>query len=359
MTISMPPRYDAQALRHFGASLLAAAGMPDERAAIAADVLVEGDLLGQTTHGLAQLPKYLDEIGRGTMAVAEDWAILADHGSTVHIDACRLSGPWIVRRAFDLALERSAAHGVVTIAIKRAHHIAALSAYLPVVAEAGKAALLIAADPSSSSVAPLGGTRPIYSPNPIAAVFPTSGDPILIDISMSAATMGLVGRRRAEGRLMDDDVLLDNQGRPTRDPTVMSGTPRGSIQPSGGASGMHKGYALGIIVEALANALGGHGRSMPSEGWGTSVFLQVIDPTRFAGSAPFLREMDWFADAVANNPPADPTNPARLPGARALKLRREQTAHGVALHNTIMPALAPHVERLGVTVPQPLQRPGV
>lgn len=351
---SASPRHDAEALRRYAADLLVGAGVPHDRALVIADVLVEGDLLGQTTHGLAQLPKYLEEIGRGDMAVTGEWEVVNDGGNTVLIDAHRLSGPWIMRQAVDLALDRARDHGVVTISIQRAHHIAALSAYLPPIAAAGKSALLMASDPASASVAPLGGTRPIYSPNPIAAVFPTSHDPVLIDVSTSASTMGMVGRRRAEGRLMDHEVLLDNQGRPSRDPMVMAGKPRGSVQPMGGPQGMHKGYALGLIVEALANALSGHGRSFPAQGWGTSIFLQVIDPGRFGGSTAFLREMDWMAHAVTTNPPADPRSPPRLPGGRALTLRREQLAKGIALHDTILPSLRPHAERLGVSEPDPL-----
>jgi L-lactate dehydrogenase len=41
-----------------------------------------------------------------------------------------------------------------------------------------------------------------------------------------------------------------------------------------------------------------------------------------------------------------------MPGERALALRREQRANGVALHPTIMPALSPWSEKLGVAAPR-------
>ena len=37
-------------------------------------------------------------------------------------------------------------------------------------------------------MAPYGGTRPLLTPNPTAAGYPTSGDPILIDVSCSITT---------------------------------------------------------------------------------------------------------------------------------------------------------------------------
>ena len=40
-------------------------------------------------------------------------------------------------------------------------------------------------DPNNKSVAPFGGTRAVFTPDPLAMGFPTEGDPVLIDISAS------------------------------------------------------------------------------------------------------------------------------------------------------------------------------
>ena len=56
------PRFAAADLRHFGRSLLVAAGLAEDRARVTAEVLLEGDLLGHTTHGLASLPLYLEPL---------------------------------------------------------------------------------------------------------------------------------------------------------------------------------------------------------------------------------------------------------------------------------------------------------
>ena len=60
-------RHPAEALTAFARSLLARAGVRDDIARDVADVLVDGDLLGHSTHGLALLPGYLSEIERGSM----------------------------------------------------------------------------------------------------------------------------------------------------------------------------------------------------------------------------------------------------------------------------------------------------
>ena len=62
------PRFSAAALTAFAHALLVQAGVRDDIATDVADILVEADLLGHTTHGLALLAPYLKEIEQGTMA---------------------------------------------------------------------------------------------------------------------------------------------------------------------------------------------------------------------------------------------------------------------------------------------------
>ena len=344
----MTAKPTADVLRTYAATLLTSAGLAADRAAVVAEVLVEGDLLGHTTHGLAQLPGYLGAIVAGTMATQGSPEVVSDRGPAVLWDGRRLPGPWLVVQATILATERARQHGACTLVIRRSHHIACLAAYLERATTQGMVMLLSSSDPSVASVAPHGGTRALMTPNPVAAGFPTGKDPILMDISTSTTTNGLTGRLRAEGRVLDHPWLIDAQGRPTRDPAALFTDPPGSILPLGGLGSGHKGYALGLLVEALTAGLGGFGRADPAEGWGAAVFLQVIDPAAFGGADAFTRQTGWLADAARAVPPPPGAPPVRLPGARGLDLRRQSLADGVSLYPSILPALARWAERLGV-----------
>jgi LDH2 family malate/lactate/ureidoglycolate dehydrogenase len=349
----------ATALRAYAANLLRAAGLAPDRAEVVAEVLVEGDLMGHDTHGLAQLPGYLGALVNGSMTAAGEPEVVSDRGAAVLWDGRRLPGPWLVVQAIGLALDRARQHGTATVVIRRSHHIACLAAYLQRVTQHGMVLLLSSSDPSVASVAPHGGVRPLMTPNPIAAGFPTANkaggddgaedsDPVLMDISTSTTTNGLTGRLRAAGRHLDHPWLIDAAGQPTRDPAALFTDPPGSILPLGGLDSGHKGYALGLLVEALTAGLGGFGRADPAEGWGAAVFLQVIDPAAFGGSAAFLRQTGWLSDAARATPPVPGGPPVRLPGARGLALRRQGLAEGLRLHPSILPALMPWAERLGV-----------
>jgi len=349
-------RYRAADLRDFAATLLQRAGLHGERAGVVAGVLLEGDLLGHDTHGLALLAAYLGELERGSMRVDGDIILVNDRPAVALWDGQRLPGPWLVTRAVDAVVERARRFGTATVVIRRSHHIACLAAYLLRATEHGFMLLIASSDPNSASVAPFGGTRAVFTPNPLAMGFPTARDPVLIDISASITTNGMVTRMRDEGRTFAHPWLLDASGEPSADPAVMSTDPPGTILPLGGLDAGHKGYALALMIEGLTGALAGFGRADDKEGWGATVFVQAIDPAAFGGSDEFVRQIEHVAQRCRDSPARDPGTPVRLPGERALARRRAQLAQGVELHPSIMPALETWRIRFALSPPVPIRR---
>jgi LDH2 family malate/lactate/ureidoglycolate dehydrogenase len=332
-------RFDADHLVEFAQSLLRASGMREDLARDVAEVLVEGDLLGHDTHGLQLLGPYLSELERGTMLKEGEPNVLSEFTVSACWDGLRLPGPYLVRRAVEWALPRARMHGQASVAIRRSHHIACLAAYLETVTRSGMMMVLSCSDPASASVAPFGGTQAVFTPNPLAIGIPTSGDPIMIDISASITTNGMSNRMKAAGQTGEHSWWLDAMGQPSVDPAVLSTQPPGSILPLGGLDSGHKGYGLALMIEALTAGLSGHGRADVSEGWGATVFVQLFDPAAFAGLGAFTWQTDWLAEACRSNLPRDTTKPVRLPGQRGLALKAEQLAKGVALHSSISPQL--------------------
>ncbi|NLD68245.1 MAG: Ldh family oxidoreductase [Limnobacter sp.] len=350
------PHFEAGALTAFAEALLVAAGLDGAKARDVAEVLVEGDLLGHDTHGLGLLPGYLGELGKGAMCASGDPEVIAERASVATWDGRRLPGPWLVRRAIDWAAPRAREHGTASVAIRRSHHIACLAAYLRQVADDGLLIVIASSDPATASVAPFGGTRAVFTPNPLAVGIPASDGPVMIDISASVTTNGMSNRLHAAGQRGAHAWWLDADGRAGNDPAVLFAQPPGTILPLGGLDAGHKGYGLALLVEALTAGLAGHGRADPPEGWGATVFVQIHDPSAFAGSDAFLRQSDRLVAACRASPPREPGRPVRLPGERGLALRAGQLAGGVALHPAIMPALLPWAERFGVAVPPARER---
>ena len=347
-------RHDARALAGFAAALFVRAGMREDIARDVADVLVEGDLLGHTTHGLALAAPYLAELEKGSMTRAGEPAVVASRPAAQTWDGGRLPGPWLTLRALDAAMAMASTQGTGTVVVRRSHHIACLEAYLTRATARRMMALVYSSDPVAASVAPFGAVSPVFTPNPLAAGIPTSGDPILIDVSASCTTNSLTARLHKAGGRLPHAWVQDAHGAPTDDPRVLFEEPKGTLLPLGGLEAGHKGYALALMIEAMTAALAGFGRADPKEGWGATVFVQALDPRAFGGLDAFTRQMDWLVDACHDATPRPGGPRVRLPGERGLALMREQLAAGVALHPTILPSLEPWAEKLAVTMPAPV-----
>ncbi|MEY3923459.1 MAG: hypothetical protein RI915_1106, partial [Pseudomonadota bacterium] len=92
-------KYKVEDLRVFAESLLLASGLEADKSKAVSDILIEGDLLGHTTHGLGLLAPYLTELASGKMSKNGLPEVLSDFPAAMVWDGKRLPGPWLVLRA--------------------------------------------------------------------------------------------------------------------------------------------------------------------------------------------------------------------------------------------------------------------
>ena len=335
--------FNVQALTTFVERLFERAGADAEVAQVVTRVLLEGELLGHRTHGLNLVSRYIGGMQEGKVkARAQVLEQVSDSGISSVFDGHYLLGPYCVSRALDCAAKGATAQGIGIAVVRRASHIGCLAAYLKPFTDQGLVAMVYSSDPSVGLVCAHGGIDPIYTPNPIAAGIPTQGEPILLDVSMSTVTLGLVGQCRDAGSRLPHPVLVSNDGQLSDDPGDFFTRPQGSILPLGGQAFGHKGFALALLVEALTSGLAGHGRKDAPEQWGASATAVVIDPRFFGGLAAFTDETSFLGRLVLASRPLDPERPVRLPGQAGLALRRQALEQGVSLS----PQLLADLDRL-------------
>ena len=94
----MANRYQSNDLTLYIEALFVAAGMDADKSAIVAPLLVEADLMGHTTHGIAQAPAYLSGLENGLMKGTGDPLVVADRGATITWDGQRISGVWLTAK---------------------------------------------------------------------------------------------------------------------------------------------------------------------------------------------------------------------------------------------------------------------
>ena len=350
MTPTDIQRFDFQAVRQTVLAVFGRAGLPQAAASAVTDVLLEADLIGHATHGLALVPWYLEAARSGAMRLEGEPEVLVDRGACVTWNGHRLPGAWLASRAVDLAVERAATYGTATVVIRDCGHVGALAAYMEKATSRGMVLLMASSTPSVAGVAPFGGTQAVFTPNPIAAGIPTEGTPILLDISASITTLNRARQLAREGRKFPGPWVLDQHGNTSDDPAIVV-SQGGSLLPVGGLDHGHKGYSLALLVEALTQGLSGFGRADGPKGTSVSLFIQVIDPSAFAGQQAFTRQTSHLAQACRDSLPRPGGAPVRVPGDRAAVARQEALRDGLPLDEAILQSLAPWLDRYGLALP--------
>ncbi|MDB5929429.1 MAG: Ldh family oxidoreductase [Polaromonas sp.] len=343
-------RYPLTQLTPLIEALFTGTGMEADKARAIVHSLLTADSMGHSTHGLALVPMYLEAAHSGVMTLTGDMEVVNDRGGCVTWNGRRLPGSWLISRAIDVALERIAQHGVVTVAIGNSHHTGALAVYLPRLTERGLMVQLVCSGPAAKGVAPFGGSEPLFTPNPMAAGIPTKGDPVLLDISSSITTLNSARQLVARGERFPAMWAMDKAGHPTDDPNVVvSGG--GTLLPVGGFDHGHKGYGMALLAEALTQAVPGYGRADEPKGTTLGIYLQVTDPQAFGGLDAFTRQSQWLVDACHANPPLPGGPRVRLPGEQALVRQRQALEMGVPLSQGTVEALALLAKGAGLAWP--------
>jgi uncharacterized oxidoreductase len=347
------PLFRAPELTAFVTRVFQAAGVPADEAQIVSVSLVGANLRGHDSHGVMRVPQYIDFVEKGVYRTGV--ALKVEH-ETPAVVAC--DGQWgfgqvQAHRLVDLIVPKAQALGLAAGAARDCGHIGRLGEYAERAAESGL--ILIATvnnNGAGQRVAPPGGTEPRLGTNPLCAAVPTAGDPIVLDFGTSVVAEGKVRVYHINKRPVPEGWLLDPQGRPTTDPSVLYNPPLGSILPMGGAQA-YKGFGLGLVLDMLAGGLTGgrssHPGSPPAKG--NNVLFLVLDPARFAGRDAQLREATQLAQYVRATPRAPGAGEILLPGDPERKTLEKRSAEGIPIEDAHWSKLSEVAARLGTPLP--------
>ena len=345
-------RIAPEQLVHFIEQLFLDTDVNPEVASVVSRILVEGDLLGHHTHGVKLAQGYLKDLRSGhARGHAAGLRIVRQTPAAILYDADYLLGPYCVEQALDFTATAARTFGIGIASIRRSHHIACLAAYLQRYTDQDLIPLVLTSDPAVASVAPHGGLDPVYTPNPLGIGIPTGEKPILIDVSMSTITNGLVNKTHQAGGQLEHAALIGQDGQPTRDTGAYFGTPPGAILPLGSLEFGHKGFALGTMIEALTAGLAGYGRKDGVKQWGAAVTVLTFDPAFFGGVEELKAEMDHFVGACLASRPREPQNPVRMPGHAGIARRAKAFEHGLDLPDDVLQALRMAAQEAGADYP--------
>ena len=226
-------------------SLLQAAGLSAERAAISARCIVASDRWGIGSHGLMRLPFYLSRLQAGGINPKAELKPVTDLPSLAIFDGENGLGHWQLQSAAEIAATRAKVNGIAAVGVGRSSHCGALGIYTAPITAQGLVAIVFSTGPAV--MPPWGGNKPVLSTSPLAAGIPTN-PPTIIDLATSAVARGKIAAKAQAGEALEPGWAFTAEGQPTTDAKLALS---GMLAPLGGA----KGYALAVLIESLTGAL--------------------------------------------------------------------------------------------------------
>jgi LDH2 family malate/lactate/ureidoglycolate dehydrogenase len=308
------PTLPADRLSEICQALFVAAGTPPDEAATVVRHCIAANLAGHDSHGVIQVPTYIDRIKVGHMVPGAPMTIVNESPATTVIDGHWGFGFHVNAKAMQLTIEKAKKTNVAACTVFRQSHVGRLAAYPLMAIKEGMIGLATAdSGRSTKVVAPFGGREARLGTNPISIAVPSDLEAAFyLDMATSAVAAGKVGLAAARGEPIPTGWVVDADGKQTTDPTRLR--QGGALLPLGGTEG-YKGSGLAAMVEILCGLLTGLGFGVePSGRHNDGCFMAVFKVDAFRPLAEFKREVAEFARYLKATPASQGSPGVYYPG---------------------------------------------
>lgn len=347
-------------LFNFTQSVFLAMGCPPEDAKLAAEVLLEADLRGVDSHGVARLSGYVRLWEAGRINVKPQLRIVHETPSTATVDGDGGLGLVVAPRAMDIAIAKARNVGTGWVSVRNSNHFG-IAGYHAM--EALSSDMIgWAMTNASPLVAPTFSTDRMLGTNPIAVAIPTGNQPPFVaDLATAAAANGkLEILQRKEKKAPVGWIQTSDGDRTTNAHELKEG---GALLPLGSdrTHGSHKGYALASIVDILSAVLSGanYGPWVPPfvsflpllenpVGLGIGHFLGAMRVDAFRPANEFKEHMDNWITTFRNASVKKGEKAVLIPGDPEREMTLKRLKKGIPLLKPVEKDLEELGKKFGV-----------
>ncbi len=314
--------------------------------------LVAANVTGHDSHGVGMIPAYVDGILSGQLIPTAEIEVVQDKGPFLLIDGGQGFGHVIAEQAMQMVIERAKTSHFSVLSLRNSFHLGRLGDWGEMASMAGFICIIYAnVHPERPIVAPYGGRDARFVTNPYCTSIPaTNKHPMfLLDMATSTIAMGKARVANLSGKQVPEGSVIDSQGNPITDPTVMFSDPAGSLT----TFGQHKGFGLALLGDILGGAFGGGGAYLPErEVQGriiNNMMAILIDPDVFGGAEEFGIDIDRYIDWVKASPPAEGFDTVLMPGDPERLCAIDRRENGIPLDAGTIEQLKSTAKSVNVT----------
>lgn len=325
-------------LMNLTTEIIKRAGFPDSDAELIADSLIQADLDGVSTHGLARLNLYIERAENNALNRTPDLKILNETPSTILLDADDGMGIVASKKALNLIIEKAKKTGIGFASIRNSNHLGALAYVTKQIQKQGF--IGFACTNTSPIMAPYGGRSPVLGNNPFSVAIPYD-PPIIFDTALSVTARGNIILAEREGKPIPEGWAVNEKGQIT---TNAKEALLGAVLPMA----HHKGYGMAFLVEVLCGVLTGSqyglnlGSFVPpdySKPLGFGHIIIAINIESFMDKNEFAQRLADLAKMVKESPLAEGFGEIFLPGEIESRRRSKAQTEGLLLKDTTIQLL--------------------
>jgi len=344
-------KFSLEALALFTKNIFLAMGCSEADASTATDVLLQADLRGVDSHGIARLSGYVRLWEAKRVNAQPQVKIIHETPSTAVVDGDSGLGLVVAPQAMQVAIDKAKNVGTGWVSVQNSNHygIAAAHAMMALPNDM----IGISMTNASALVAPTFSVERLLGTNPICVAIPAGEEPAFVaDMATTTAANGKLEILQRKQAAAPVGWIQDKEGNSTTDAHALKNG--GALLPLGGDKehGSHKGYALGAIVDIFSAVLSGANygpwvppfpayvpmpTGMPGKGIGHFFGAMRIDA--FRSAADFKKDMDQWIRRFRQS--------KTVPGAAAVLIPGDPERQFEAIRREAgIPLLPPVVEDL-------------
>lgn len=348
-------------LKDFTCNIFSKMGCPQDQATLATDVLLNADLRGIDSHGIARLSGYVRLWEGRRVNASPNIQIVHESPSTAVVDGDSGLGLVVAPKAMEIAIAKARIAGTGWVAVKNSNHFGIAGHHAMMALEHDMIGM--AMTNASPLVAPTFSIERLLGTNPIAVAIPADKQPPFVaDFATTTAANGkleILQRKNKEAPL---GWVQTKEGQPSTD--ANEAKYGGALIPLGSdrEHGSHKGFCLGAWVDIFSAVLSGANYgpwvppfvaflSPPNDpvGEGIGHFVGAMRVDAFRPATEFKQHMDNWISRFRSAKTVEGQEKVIIPGDPEREMVSIRLRDGIPLNPKVVEDLQALSAKMGVS----------
>lgn len=313
------------------------------------EILLQADMAGIPSHGVQRLNYYDGKIKSGQIKVDNQAEVIKETSISAVLDGHSAMGHLVGKVAMDLAIQKAQLSGIGIVTVRNSNHYGIAGYYAELASKAGLIGMSLTN--SRAIMVPTNASQPYLGTNPVAFGMSGVDDSFLFDAATTTVSYGKVQVYEKRGLDHPEIWTLSDY-----DSSFTSNTK--GLAPLGGfkeASGSHKGFGLGLVVELLTGILSGGATSdQISENGGICHFFLAIDPTLFGDKEAIEKSLDAYLERLRNADRLDAEIPIFVPGDKEKSAEEANERQGIPVDDVTIAEIQAIAQGFNIDFPTPI-----